>query len=335
MNQLFTRAFIGLAVCGGIALTSCNNNDPEPAGNMWQRTMNYPGGYNTDAPVFTIGTKGYVVDTHFWEFDQTSGAWTKKTDFPLSTESDENAFSFSIDGKGYVGTGGITIYSKDVFRYDPATDSWTKMNSFPSTARYGTSSFAIGDKGYVIGGDDHTITTSDSPNLALDEVWEYTPATDSWKQKAPFPGGGRVGAVAFSINGKGYMATGRYTKRVNGLSSTVIVKDFWEYDPASDKWTQKAELPAGERYEAVGFSLNGKGYLGTGFLGPNEIYKDFWEYNPSTDKWTQKADIGIHTRYSAFGFGLGDKGYVGGGTSSNAEYEQETKSTYFWEYVSK
>ena len=60
--------------------------------------------------------------------------------------------------------------------------------------------------------------------------------------------------------------------------------DFWEYDPATDTWTQKADFEGVGRGFAVGFSIGSNGYIGTGLLG-NLNYggpssKDFWEYDP-------------------------------------------------------
>jgi hypothetical protein len=45
------------------------------------------------------------------------------------------------------------------------------------------------------------------------------------------------------------------------------MKDFWEYDPATNTWTQKADFGGTARYSAVGFSIADKGYLGTGTDG--------------------------------------------------------------------
>lgn len=67
---------------------------------------------------------------------------------------------------------------------------------------------------------------------------------------------------------------------------------------APDTWTDKNGLgmgiPAGStmpaRYGAVSFSINGKGYIGTGY---NNVPKnDFWEFDPATNSLTQKANFG-------------------------------------------
>ena len=44
-----------------------------------------------------------------------------------------------------------------------------------------------------------------------------------------------------------------------------LQKDFWEYDPAANTWTQKADFGGTARDGAVGFSIGSKGYIGTGY----------------------------------------------------------------------
>ena len=75
----------------------------------------------------------------------------------------------------------------------------------------------------------------------------------------------RYAAVAFSIGTKGYVGTGWD----GGLR-----KDFWEFDPVSNSWTQKADFGGTARSLAVGFSIGTKGYIGTGSDGTSR--KDFW-----------------------------------------------------------
>lgn len=120
---------------------------------------------------------------------------------------------------------------------------------------------------------------------------------------ANYGGGARTDAVAFSIGTKGYVGTGH-----DGTSNK---KDFWEFDPATNTWTQKADFGGTARTSAVGFSINTKGYIGTGLDG---AYKsDFWEYDPSTNAWTQKAGLPASGRVDAVGFSIGGNGYIGTG----------------------
>ena len=55
-------------------------------------------------------------------------------------------------------------------------------------------------------------------------------------------------------------------------------KDFWEFDPDLNIWTQKTDYGGRARYEAIGFSIGSKGYIGTGDDPMN--MSDFWEYTP-------------------------------------------------------
>jgi N-acetylneuraminic acid mutarotase len=143
-------------------------------------------------------------------------------------------------------------------------------------------------------------------------------APDTWTQKTDFGGVAgtqRVDAVGFSIGSKGYVGTG-----YDGSQNTL---DFWEYDPVSDTWTQKADFAGTARQAAVGFAIENKGYVGTGYDGVNT--RDFWEYDPSLNTWTQKADFGGTARYNAVGFSIGNRGYIG--TGYDGSYKKD-----LWEY---
>ena len=140
------------------------------------------------------------------------------------------------------------------------------------------------------------------------DFWEFDMVNNTWTKRKDYPGVGSSGAVAFTIQGKGYVGTG------SGAGGTG--KDFWEYDPASDSWTQKADLVGSPVSYATGFALNGKGYLGTGVeFGNGDFLKTFYEYDPALDKWTRKADFPGFAIDQAVGFSIGDAGIYWNGTS--------------------
>ena len=143
-------------------------------------------------------------------------------------------------------------------------------------------------------------------------------------QKADLGTQGRYGAVGFSIGGKGYIGT--------GYDGTTYYKDFWEYNPETNAWTQKADFDGAGRYGAVGFSIGVKGYIGTGYDGTT-YYKDFREYDPETNAWTQKADFDGAGRYGAVGFVAGGKGYIGtgyDGTTYYKDFREYNPETDIW-----
>ena len=92
-----------------------------------------------------------------------------------------------------------------------------------------------------------------------------------------------------------------------------------------DIWIQKFNFGGTSRESTVGFSIGGKGYIGTGSDGVGHK-KDFWEYDPSFNTWTQKVDFGGTARQSAVGFSIGSQGYIGTGYDGGG-YKKD-----FWEY---
>lgn len=96
-------------------------------------------------------------------------------------------------------------------------------------------------------------------------------------------------------------------------------------------WTKKADFSGLKRERAVAFSINGKGYIGTGVDTADVVRKDFWEYDPLLNIWTQKADIIGVARRNAIAFSINDKGYVGTGMD-NPEASLGSTLSDFMEY---
>lgn len=158
---------------------------------------------------------------------------------------------------------------------------WVRMSDFDGLARGEASGFTIGNKGYLIGG-----FNGNRNSTRMSDLWVYDMDMDAWTQLADCPGSARSGATAFAIEDKGYLGTGyNYTNE----SGETYLNDFWEYDPASNVWTQKADFPGSARYDVVSFSVDGKGYIGAGYDG--NYLKDFYSYDPQSNIWTQMRDI--------------------------------------------
>ncbi|MBK7966364.1 MAG: PKD domain-containing protein [Bacteroidetes bacterium] len=81
-------------------------------------------------------------------------------------------------------------------------------------------------------------------------------------------------------------------------------------------WVQKANVGSFNRYASMGFSLNGKGYVGCGYTGSVGT-NDFWEYDTLTNIWTQKANYNGGLIWAGHGFSIGSKGYFTLGTSGS------------------
>ncbi|MBL4624757.1 MAG: T9SS type A sorting domain-containing protein [Flavobacteriales bacterium] len=100
---------------------------------------------------------------------------------------------------------------------------------------------------------------------------------------------------------------------------------MWQYNPKTDTWTQKANLPASARWSAVAFSLGNFGYYGTG-TNLDSCFSDFWQYDPNIDEWTRIADF-PRKQFESVEFVIGSEGYVGLGINLELTYYNE-----FWKY---
>jgi N-acetylneuraminic acid mutarotase len=90
---------------------------------------------------------------------------------------------------------------------------------------------------------------------------------------------------------------------------------------AQSVWTQKADLAAGPRTSAVGFSVGTGGYIGTGY-DSTSFRRSFYVYNPASNIWTQVASLGGSTgsglsRDLSSAFVIGTKAYICGGQGGN------------------
>jgi PKD repeat protein len=270
----------------------------------WTLKASLPGITRWGAVAFSIGDKGYVgtgIDDNFtelndfWEWNSSNDTWAQKASYGGIVRSCASAFA--IGTKGYIGIGGLSSPFQDFWQWDQATNAWTQKGIFPATLTYSVA-FAIGNKGYIGTGYDG--------NYYRDDFWEYDPVADTWAQKASYGGGPRLLSTGFSMGNFGYIGT--------GCDSTVYpmgFNDFYQYNPLTNAWTQKASFPGPGRNEAFSFSIGNYGYLGGGTtnIGFGDV-PDVWRYDPVSDSWTAVSDYGGGLIEMAATFSIGCNGYV-------------------------
>ena len=114
-----------------------------------------------------------------------------------------------------------------------------------------------------------------------------------WTKMAVFPASSRNYGLGFTIDKKGYYGFGQ--KQTKPFVYKTY-QDLWEYDPATNSWSQKADFPGPARLMAKGFLINNKIFVGFGYViaasgpnaGSNDYQTDLYEFDPSTNRWLKK-----------------------------------------------
>lgn len=145
----------------------------DPEKDTWSKRANFEGYKRQAAAAFVINGYGYVCTginngsypDDFFRYNPSEDEWTRL--HYISDHDDDESFdddysgiigtykaSFTIDGKGFLATGGSGSTSSLVWEYDPATDLWERKTNYEATARTQAIGFSITDSdgiehGYV------------------------------------------------------------------------------------------------------------------------------------------------------------------------------------------
>jgi len=181
---------------------------------------------------------------------------------------------------------------------------------YPGRQRSDAVCFVIGSKAYVGTGSGRG-PTSDWYVFDPDKDKIKDPQDPGW-QKIPSPSDfsgelKRTGAIAFSINGRGYFGLGMDDKG-------IFYNDFWQFtpspnpeDPMGGSWQRLPNFPGLPRANASAFVIDNQGYVGTGdnftpitpgdFINiesdpPNYtgvMFSDVYRYDPFNNRWLQEV----------------------------------------------
>jgi hypothetical protein len=137
-----------------------------------------------------------------------------------------------------------------------------------------------------------------------------------WIQKSSFGAVGRHRGTGCATSHRGYMGLGH----VNGTGQDISYKDWWEYDPASDTWTQRADFPVGT-HGAVSFIADNCPIVG----GGSALSTQFYKFDPAQNTWTPIANCILGNPGDSQGFTINNRGYVYQ-SSQLAKYNPNTNS---------
>ena len=250
-----------------------------------------------------VGNDGFTPLADFWSYNPGSNSWAEidsihddSTSYPRF-----DAVAWGFDSVGYVLTGtDNNYYFGDVWKYSPATGHWTAKPYLKGNQRSGATVWVYQNKGYIMAGytpgsrwaqnnmcydfwvyDPHVAETADSINAwqRLRDIYNTSSATydDGYTNIIRKYGAGFLIPATTNQYGntrdKGYITLGQ-----NGTSLNYT----WEYDFGTDLWTEKTPYEGTARSGAVGFTLQNRGFVGTGLgTGNTSGFSDIEEFFPN------------------------------------------------------
>lgn len=269
--------------------------------------------------------KGNLVETSAEVTN--AGEWSEKSSFTSSKRN--GALNFAVKNKIYLKD--ATLNNKGYYIpffnvYDPGNNTWTRIDNVPAEIEdFGSTRqvFVLGEKIYL------RHNGSSGGQTIPKKLYEYdvnkntlksndfVDTDHSWSD-----------AVTCSIGSKGYFGLGYAGDYSNSEKQVEIDRKFWEYDPNSNKWSAKADLPVTKNFSTAAYGvINNKLYVlvidsGNQFGSPSNLAT--FEYDPQSDVWNRKSTLTDNRFVSGCSFVLNGKLYYGIGQSAlNDKYSPD------------
>lgn len=215
------------------------------------------------------------ANTFDWDFGDGNGS-TEENPSHIYTKKDR--YTIHLEASNAVGSDEA---NKDLWIHPPPV--WTSRTDMPAQ-RWGHSASVVDGKIYIIGG------SSVYGNGELSSVYEYDPATDTWTKKSNMPTARQMLSTNV-VNGKIYAIGGGKSPLADGYDGTESYSTVEEYDPATDTWTKKSDMPTA-RWTHSASVVDNKIYIFGGSPSyPFTTINALEVYHPATDTWTQKGTI--------------------------------------------
>ncbi len=274
-------------------------NDPRGFGGQFVGTIGdrlvlYGGTNFPDKPIWAGGAKGWYRD--LFVLDDPRSAWRKLGPVEGVRAVGYGA-SISID-RGLLLLGGADAerHYADclLLSLDGDRPTVRRLPDLPEPCGY-LSGARVGDVVYVAGG----IAKPDAVET-LRTFWalDLMHLEAGWKALEPWPGRGRMLAVAASVDGALYLSSGcDLFPGPDGKPMRIYLRDTYRYDPGRG-WSRRADIPAAvvaapspaavSENEKRVFVFGGDDASAFGFKPPEKhpgFPRRTWSYDAAADRW--------------------------------------------------
>jgi N-acetylneuraminic acid mutarotase len=286
------KILLHLIAVTAIVLCSCSDNTPTialqikscaamPAPRASASACAYEG------KIYVFGgrdaKKNYQND--LWQYDPGTDTWQQLSSCPGKARV--KAVMAAHEGSLYIGLGFSgekvyvdSCYLRDVWRYTPADDQWTKLSDSPYPNTIGGVPCVSDGRLFVL----YSTGWSQSKDIIFYDIannrWGDIPDTG----KRP---GACFGATGVPFSGRFFFGTGLTWRNT---------KQWYEVDVANDQWTPRASYPGKGRELCASCATTEYIYLfgGRCFAGEytgGEVFGEIMRYCVDTDQWEHCGDM--------------------------------------------
>lgn len=274
------------------------------------------GGFDSQKSGFTPTSRAFM-------YDPAANTWKAIAPMPPMNGTKYGGVThagFTTDGTAIYFAGGYTsnakgtgqiFGTKEVWKYSVADNKYVRLHDLPIAVAAGQLEYLDGKLHHISG-----TNAARTKDLGDHYVLDLKNLDAGWKTMAPLPTP-RQHAGSAVFGGKIYYIGGQ----TGHDSKLTTKKDVHRYDPATDKWTKMADMPAPE-------GTNGRGHISSSVIvADNRLVVLGGEtshghrtsmvsaYTPATNTWQNLTPLPA-ARYSGVTGFLGGNIYYTGGASA-------------------
>ena len=189
----------------------------------------------------------------WYEYTPATASWKQLKDFPSASTVD--AHCFALNGKIYVLYGFGYSFTRDIWAYNIAEDTWTLAADDWHRAQRnfgGCGAYLNGLYYYGTGYDTHNLTQWFAADIE----------NNRWTECTSVPGKGRQLSACAASNDCVYLFGGRYF--AGDMTGGEIFDSYLRYVPDKNQWEWCGSMPCGRAENQIAFSIDGKVYFGLG-----------------------------------------------------------------------
>lgn len=247
----------------------------------------------------------YNVRTHSASYDTATGTWKTLKSSPTGLSHT----AIVADGNAFILLGGVTndkngvkTYStKDTYRYDTITDTWSSFTPLPVPRASGNAAL-IGRTLHFFGGvDAQRKEYTDHWTINLDNLGA------GWATETPLPVG-RSHFASHVVGTQIYMIGGQ-----TGWDETARPwKEVYRYDTVSKKWSTMASIPTELSHIETSIARIGNELW---VFGGEHVFaqngtRDIYIYNLDTNTWRKSSSQIPAKRQTSIVGVVGDTAYL-------------------------